>query len=158
MRTLLKGECHATPWTPWSPCEGKCGAKSTVKRTRQILHRPHERHLPRGEPCPHGEVDEKPCKVRCLNGQPVSSAGAAAASASSAKEAKKELKGAINLASTPPTPAKEVKKEEPVESGKTEAPNAAPLPTEPEPAAQGEARGVPAEAAEDEEEAEELAV
>jgi len=39
-----------------------------VVRTREVLHRPHERHLASHEDCPHGESDEKPCVVRCRNG------------------------------------------------------------------------------------------
>jgi len=31
LRTLLKGECFATKWTPWSKCAGECGDTNKVR-------------------------------------------------------------------------------------------------------------------------------
>ena len=108
VRTLLRGECHATPWSPWSPCEGPCGTTSTAVRSRAILHRPHARHLAADEPCPHGERDEKPCVVRCRDGHKTSggaSVGAAAA-------AKLGLDFTSAQAAAPPLPEEEEEAEE----------------------------------------------
>jgi hypothetical protein len=103
VRTLLKGECHATPWSPWTQCAGACGTKGTVVRTRSVLHRPHTRHLAPGEPCPHGERDEKPCVVRCRDGQPTTTG--------STRLAVKESKPATTAAA----PAPDAEAEEPEE-------------------------------------------
>ena len=69
MDALTRGLCHATDWSPWSKCKGECGATGTVVRERQVLHRPHHRHLPKGSDCPHETHDEKPCVVRCRDGR-----------------------------------------------------------------------------------------
>ena len=67
LRTLLKGECVATEWSPWSECPGSCGATGEVTRTRDHLHLPHKRHVADKSACDTPLKEMKRCKVRCQN-------------------------------------------------------------------------------------------
>lgn len=84
LRSVLKGECFASPWSEWTQCPGACGDKGEAMRTRKVLHAPHQRHM--SGPCAVALKESKGCSVQC-NAQLLRPAVAPKASAEASAEA-----------------------------------------------------------------------
>ncbi len=53
------------PWSLWTPCTGVCGTSVNVTRMRNILHKPHPRHLDVNKECKQNTLETKQCIVKC---------------------------------------------------------------------------------------------
>lgn len=51
-------------WSEWSPCAGVCGEKKKISRKRDLLHKPHSRHL-LAKNCTQNLEQIKTCTVPC---------------------------------------------------------------------------------------------